>query len=170
MVASPLYASLPALVVDLIFASPALRNGRIDHLAAFSNLGPPLDHYQTKSSRCCGRLLARPDFCLRCCNRNSGFFSPLLLPFATGASASGTANSPPGSNSARHPQSGSPVMHQYIHAATRHVPWNKGKLVGQKAPAEAEGYLGDSSPLADPKPNPRSCLVQSSDRQQTEIL
>ena len=25
-------------------------------------------------------------------------------------------------------------MHQYIHAATRHVPWNKGKLVGQKAP------------------------------------
>jgi integrase len=25
-------------------------------------------------------------------------------------------------------------MDQYIHAATRHVPWNKGKLVGQKAP------------------------------------
>jgi hypothetical protein len=24
-------------------------------------------------------------------------------------------------------------MDQYIHAATRHVPWNKGKLVGQKA-------------------------------------
>jgi len=25
-------------------------------------------------------------------------------------------------------------MDQYIHAATRHVSWNKGKLVGQKAP------------------------------------
>jgi hypothetical protein len=25
-------------------------------------------------------------------------------------------------------------MDQYIHAATRHVPWNKGELVGQKAP------------------------------------
>jgi integrase len=25
-------------------------------------------------------------------------------------------------------------MDQYMHAATRHVPWNKGKLVGQKAP------------------------------------
>jgi integrase len=25
-------------------------------------------------------------------------------------------------------------MDHYIHAATRHVPWNKGKLVGQKAP------------------------------------
>ena len=25
-------------------------------------------------------------------------------------------------------------MDQYIHAATRHVPWNKGKLVGQNAP------------------------------------
>ena len=25
-------------------------------------------------------------------------------------------------------------MDQYIHAATPHVPWNKGKLVGQKAP------------------------------------
>jgi integrase len=25
-------------------------------------------------------------------------------------------------------------MDQYIHAATRHIPWNKGKLVGQKAP------------------------------------
>jgi hypothetical protein len=25
-------------------------------------------------------------------------------------------------------------MDQYIHAATRQVPWNKGKLVGQKAP------------------------------------
>jgi hypothetical protein len=25
-------------------------------------------------------------------------------------------------------------MDQYTHAATRHVPWNKGKLVGQKAP------------------------------------
>jgi integrase len=25
-------------------------------------------------------------------------------------------------------------MDQYIHAATRHVPWNKGKLVGQKPP------------------------------------
>jgi hypothetical protein len=25
-------------------------------------------------------------------------------------------------------------MDQYIHAATRRVPWNKGKLVGQKAP------------------------------------
>jgi len=25
-------------------------------------------------------------------------------------------------------------MDQSIHAATRHVPWNKGKLVGQKAP------------------------------------
>src|SRR5882757_11372942 len=29
---------------------------------------------------------------------------------------------------------GALVMDQYIHAATRHVPWNKGKLVGQKAP------------------------------------
>lgn len=29
---------------------------------------------------------------------------------------------------------GAPVMDQYIHAATRHVPWNKGKLVGQNAP------------------------------------
>src|SRR5882672_3469041 len=29
---------------------------------------------------------------------------------------------------------GAPVMDQSIHAATRHVPWNKGKLVGQKAP------------------------------------
>jgi hypothetical protein len=26
------------------------------------------------------------------------------------------------------------VMDQIIHAATRHIPWNKGKLVGQKAP------------------------------------
>ena len=25
-------------------------------------------------------------------------------------------------------------MVQIIHAATRHIPWNKGKLVGQKAP------------------------------------
>jgi hypothetical protein len=25
-------------------------------------------------------------------------------------------------------------MDQYNHAATRHVPWSKGKLVGQKAP------------------------------------
>ena len=53
-------------------------------------------------------------------------------------------------------------MDQYIHAATRHVPWNKGKLVGQKAPSEAEGYLGDSSPLADPKPHPRTCLASRS--------
>jgi hypothetical protein len=36
--------------------------------------------------------------------------------------------------------------------------------------SDAEGYLGDSSPLADPKSNPRTCLVQSGDRQQTEIL
>jgi integrase len=26
------------------------------------------------------------------------------------------------------------VMNQIIHSATRHIPWNKGKLVGQKAP------------------------------------
>src|ERR1700724_2134017 len=29
---------------------------------------------------------------------------------------------------------GAPVMDQYIHAATRQVPWNQGKLVGQRAP------------------------------------
>ena len=63
-------------------------------------------------------------------------------------------------------------MEQFIHAAaaTQHIPWNKGKLVGQKAPSEAEGYLGDSCPPPDLKPNPRTCLVQSGDRQQTEIL
>jgi integrase len=27
-----------------------------------------------------------------------------------------------------------PVMDQIIHAATQHIPWNKGRLVGQKAP------------------------------------
>jgi hypothetical protein len=27
-----------------------------------------------------------------------------------------------------------PAMEQFIHTATRHVPWNKGQLVGQKAP------------------------------------
>jgi hypothetical protein len=26
------------------------------------------------------------------------------------------------------------IMEQLIHAAVRYVPWNKGKLVGQKAP------------------------------------
>jgi integrase len=26
------------------------------------------------------------------------------------------------------------IMEQFTHAATQHVPWNKGKLVGQKAP------------------------------------
>jgi hypothetical protein len=58
-------------------------------------------------------------------------------------------------------------MEQFVHAAaaTQHIPWNKGKLVGQKAPSEAEGHLGDSRPSPARKPNPRTCLVQSGDRQ-----
>jgi hypothetical protein len=60
-------------------------------------------------------------------------------------------------------------MDQYIHAATRHVPWNKGKLVGQKAPLKLKDIWA-IRPLADPKSNPQTCLVQSGDRQQTEIL
>src|SRR5690242_13785171 len=41
-----------------------------------------------------------------------------------------------GSDSARHSQREEPIMEQFIHttAATQHIPWNKGKLVGQKAP------------------------------------
>jgi integrase len=39
-----------------------------------------------------------------------------------------------GSNLARHSQSGELIMEQCIHAAKQRTPWNKGKLVGQKAP------------------------------------
>ena len=39
-----------------------------------------------------------------------------------------------GSELARHSQSAEPIMEQSIHAAKQHTPWNKGKLVGQKAP------------------------------------
>jgi len=33
--------------------------------------------------------------------------------------------------------------------ASRDIPWNKGKLVGQKAPAETERYLGHPGTAAD---------------------
>jgi hypothetical protein len=35
------------------------------------------------------------------------------------------------------------------HVAQRREPWNKGKLVGQKAPFKPQGDLGYSGPLAD---------------------
>jgi hypothetical protein len=40
-----------------------------------------------------------------------------------------------GSDSARHSRR-EPIMEQFINTtqATQHIPWNKGKLVGQKAP------------------------------------
>ena len=61
-------------------------------------------------------------------------------------------------------------MDQYTHAATRRVPWNKGKLVGQKAPLKLKDIWAIRVRLQIQNRNPRTCLVQSSDRQQTEIL
>jgi hypothetical protein len=63
-------------------------------------------------------------------------------------------------------------MEQLIHtaAATQHIPWNKGKPIGQKAPLKVKDIWAIRVCLQNRKPNPRTCLVQSGDRQQTEIL
>jgi hypothetical protein len=61
-------------------------------------------------------------------------------------------------------------MDQYIHAATRHVPWNTGKLVGQKAPLKLKDIWAIRVRLQIQNRTRETCLVQSSDRQQTEIL
>jgi hypothetical protein len=66
--------------------------------------------------------------------RHSGFIKSALGTDAgtgeravgNGSNGSEIANSPPGSVSARHSQSESSGMDQYIHAATRHVPGTKG--------------------------------------------
>jgi hypothetical protein len=44
-------------------------------------------------------------------------------------------------------------MDQYIHAATRHVPRNKGKLVGQKA-THAAGTTGQMAFVFQSLPSP----------------
>jgi hypothetical protein len=50
-----------------------------------------------------------------------------------------------------------------------HVPWNKRETRRTKAPLKLKDIWAIRA-LADPKPNPRTCLVQSGDRQQTEIV
>lgn len=39
-------------------------------------------------------------------------------------------------------------MESIISTSVPHVPWNKGKLTGQKVTAEAQGNLGHSNPPA----------------------
>jgi integrase len=56
------------------------------------------------------------------------------MPRPEGLTGSGTAISLRVSDSARHSRQWEPIMEQFIHAASQRVPWNKGKLVGQKAP------------------------------------
>jgi len=56
-----------------------------------------------------------------------------------------------------------------IIATYSHQPWNKGKLVGQKAPLP-ERYLGDPSETVNRRENPRSGTLRFSHRQQTASL
>lgn len=41
-----------------------------------------------------------------------------------------------------------------------HIPWNKGRIIGQKTTLKATGHLVNSGPLKDEKEVSRSCNVQ----------
>ena len=61
-------------------------------------------------------------------------------------------------------------MESTENTATALPPWNKGKLVGQKTPLQAERDLGHSRPSAARWSAPRTCPVQLGHRQQTPRL
>jgi hypothetical protein len=52
----------------------------------------------------------------------------------------------------------------------RHIPWNKGKLIGAKPPLAAKPSLVDPNPPPDRKTDPRPCPFQPCDRQQVAWL
>ena len=53
---------------------------------------------------------------------------------------------------------------------TTREPWNKGKLVGQKTPIEAQRDLGDPRALADGEAVPGTCSFQFGNRQQASSM
>lgn len=57
-------------------------------------------------------------------------------------------------------------MEEFTFTALHRDPWNKGKLVGQKAPPQAQGHLGDPGSIAAFRPHPGLGVVRSGQRLQ----
>jgi hypothetical protein len=51
-------------------------------------------------------------------------------------------------------------MDQSTHVALRKIPWNKGKLVGQKAPLKLKDIWGDPGTTPDRPPDARAGTLQ----------